>query len=144
MKFSIRQVTPGDASAIAKLSQQLGYPLDTKQALQNIKAIAANGDADAFVAIDENNIAGWICVAFAVQIESAPYCELRGLVVDERYRRKGIGKTLIEKAKQWSKEKGTNKLRLRCNVKRSEAHVFYEYLGFTHVKQQTVFEIAVL
>jgi GNAT superfamily N-acetyltransferase len=98
---------------------------------------------NAFVAIFENNLIGWIGVAEALQIESAPFCEIRGLIVDERYRGRGIGKLLIEKVKQWSKETGNKTLRLRCNMTRKEAHLFYQHLGFKEIKEQKVFEMKV-
>jgi GNAT superfamily N-acetyltransferase len=61
--------------------------------------------------------------------------------VNNLYRKKGIGKMLIEKAADWGREKGNKKLRLRCNVKRAEAHLFYQHLNFKESKQQKVFEI---
>jgi GNAT superfamily N-acetyltransferase len=102
-----------------------------------------NKDHDAFVAVHENNVIGWIGVARAIQIEMLSYCEIRGLVVDDKYRKLGVGKTLIENAKQWAKEKGNNKLRLRCNVIRTEAHLFYQHLGFKEIKEQKVFEMEI-
>jgi GNAT superfamily N-acetyltransferase len=97
----------------------------------------------AFVAMYENDVIGWIGMAQAVQIESAPFCEIRGLIVDEKYRGKGIGKLLIEKAKQWSKATGNKTLRLRTNVIRKETHLFYQHLGFKEIKEQKVFEMRI-
>ena len=128
-------MSESDASAITILSQQLGYPLSEKQILQNIKAVLENADHDAFVAVHENKIAGWIGITQAIMVEVPPYCEINGLVVDENYRGNGVGKLLIEKAKQWGKEKGNDKLKLRCNVKRMETHLFYQHLGFIETKQ---------
>jgi GNAT superfamily N-acetyltransferase len=62
-------------------------------------------------------------------------------VVDENFRRLGIGAMLINVAKAWAKEKNLPLLRLRCNTIRLEAHVFYAMLGFTEKKQQKVFEL---
>jgi GNAT superfamily N-acetyltransferase len=91
----------------------------------------------------KNQVIGWVGVAQAFQIESAPFCEIRGLVVHDEYRHHGVGKMLIEKAKSWGREKGNDKLRLRCNAKRTEAHLFYQRLRFTEIKQQKVFEIEI-
>jgi GNAT superfamily N-acetyltransferase len=62
-------------------------------------------------------------------------------VIHQDFRAKGIGKLLIDEVKHWAKEKGINKLSLRCNVKRTEAHLFYEHLGFKEIKQQKNFVI---
>lgn len=140
MKIEIRQIKPQDSTAIAELSRQLGYPLSQEQISKNIEVVLANKDHDAFVAVHEKQIVGWIGVAQTIMIEMTPYCEINGLVIDEKFRGKGIGKLLIEKAKQWAKEKGNNMIRLRCNVKRKETHKFYQHLGFIETKEQKNFE----
>jgi predicted N-acetyltransferase YhbS len=139
MDVHIRQMASEDAAAVAALSRQLGYPLSSQQILQNINEVRRSKDHDAFVAIYDSHVVGWIGLARAFMIESLPFCEINGLVVDEDHKGKGIGKLLVEKAKKWAKEKGNDTLRLRCNVKRTEAHQFYRHLGFKETKQQTAF-----
>ena len=143
MEIFIRQITPGDAMPITNLSHQLGYSITVSETGQNINAVLENTDHDAFVAVHGNQVIGWIGISYTFHLESPPWCEIRGLVVDEKYRGNGIGKMLIEKAKQWSKEKGNDKLRLRCNVKRTETHLFYQHLGFKEIKEQKVLEIKI-
>ena len=138
----IREVTAEDAPAIAALSHQLGYTISEAQTLQNIHALQQSERHATFVAVDVKVI-GWMGVSYTISLESPPMCEVHGLVKDEQYRNKGIGKLLIEKAKEWSRDKAVGKLRLRCNVIRTETHKFYEHLGFAEVKQQKVFEINV-
>jgi len=139
MDIYARQMSSEDAAAVAGLCSQLGYPLSSHQILQNINAVHASKDHDAFVAIYDSHVVGWIGLAQVIMIESLPFCEINGLVIDETHRGKGIGKLLLERAKQWAKEKGNDTLRLRCNVKRTEAHEFYRHLGFQETKKQTVF-----
>ena len=141
MKFTTREMMEKDAEAVNTLSKQLGYPLSIEQTLQNIKAILKSKDHAAFVAEYENKIVGWVGAAQAIMIEVMPYCEINGLVINEHHRGMGIGKLLIERVKHWAKEKGNDKIGLRCNVKRTEAHLFYEHLGFTELKQQKKFVI---
>jgi len=141
MKIIIREMTANDATAVNALSKQLGYPLSIGQTLQNINMILQSKDHTAFVAEYENEIVGWIGAAQAIMIEVMPHCEINGLVIDENHRGMGIGKLLINNVKQWAKEKGNNKIGLHCNVKRTEAHLFYQHLGFTELKQQKNFVI---
>jgi GNAT superfamily N-acetyltransferase len=143
MEIFIRDITEHDAEPVNILSTQLGYAVPLEQTLANIRSVLATQGHHAFVAMHENKIIGWIGVAHALQIESAPFAEIRGLIVDERYRGYGIGKLLIEKVKQWSKETGNKTLRLRTNVIRKEAHLFYQHLGFKEIKQQKVFEMSI-
>jgi len=141
MEITIRQISPSDLTAIKSLSQQLGYSLSEEQTLQNIKAVLGNNDHNAFVAVCENKVVGWIGMTQALMLELPPHCELNGLVIDENYRGHGIGKLLIEKAKEWAREKGNDKLCLHCNVIRTETHLFYQHLGFVETKEQKRFEI---
>jgi GNAT superfamily N-acetyltransferase len=143
MEISTREATPFDADQIAPLSDQLGYPLAVEQISQNINSIRAKQDHNIFVATINEKIVGWVGVHHAIMLVSAPYCEINGLVVDRNYRGKGIGKLLIEKAKHWGREKGNDKLKLRCNVLRTETHLFYQHLGFKDVKKQTSFELPI-
>ena len=141
MEIVIRSIVEQDAERVNELSRQLGYKMSIEQTLANIRAVLLAKGHTAFVALHGHKIIGWIGVAEALQIESAPFCEIRGLIVDEGYRAQGIGKLLMEKVKQWSKETGNKTLRLRCNVIRKEAHLFYRHLGFKEIKEQKVFEM---
>lgn len=141
MSITIRKVLPEDASRITELSGQLGYTITEKETLENIKAIQQHNDHDAFAAVEDDRILGWIHLMATFQLESTPACEIRGLVVDDQCRRKGIGKLLIRKAKEWASEKGRKAIRLRCNIKRTEAHEFYLGIGFYETKRQIAFEI---
>ena len=141
MKIIIREMTLNDAKAVNILSSQLGYTLSIEQTLQNINAVLESNDHTAFVAEYENKIVGWIGASQAIMIEVMPHCEINGLVINQDHRGMGIGKLLIDKVKQWARKKNNTKIGLHCNVKRTEAHLFYEHLGFAEIKQQKNFVI---
>lgn len=143
MEIIIRRLTKEDAERVAILCKQLGYPMSVDQTLKNITAVLGNKNHDAFVAELDKHVIGWIGVSQSIKIEVPPYCEIHGLVVDDNFRNYGIGKKLIEKAKQWARERGNIRLKLQCNVIRKETHLFYEHLGFKETKQQKVYEIVV-
>lgn len=134
-------MTAKDATTVNTLSKQLGYPLSIEQTLQNINSVLQSKDHTAFVAEYENRVVGWIGASQAIMIEVMPHCEINGLVIDEHHRGMGIGKLLIDKVRQWAKDKGNIKMGLHCNVKRTEAHKFYEHMGFAEIKQQKNFVI---
>jgi len=143
MEIVIRRIAERDAEAVNALSTQLGYAMPIEETLANIRSVLATKGHNAFVAAYENRLIGWIGVAIALQIESAPFCEIRGLIVDETYRGHGIGRLLIERVKQWGKETGITILRLRCNTIRKEAHLFYHHVGFKEIKEQKVFQMKI-
>ena len=139
----IRPITENDAKPIAALSKQLGYSLGTEETAENIREVIADKDHAAFIAMIDNQVAGWIHIFKAMRLESKPFTEIGGLVVDENNRGQGIGKLLVEKAREWAKEKHIAKLRVRCNKKRAEAHQFYQAIGFIESKEQKVFETTI-
>jgi len=141
MEISTRRILKEDVVRINELTQQLGYSLTLEQTQENIIAVTENKDHDAYVAVIDKKVIGWIGLAHSIQIELPSYCEIRGLVVDDEYRNHGVGKMLIEKARQWALENGIDKLRLRCNVKRTATHLFYQHLSFKEIKEQKVFEL---
>ncbi len=137
----IREISEKDAEGVAKLSTQLGYDSDIRQTSARIKLIASNSNTNcAFVALIEGKVAGWIHGFYTLRIESDPFVEIGGLIVDETYRNLKIGKQLIEHVNFWAKKHEVKKLKVRCNTKRTESHKFYERVGFKENKRQIAFE----
>jgi GNAT superfamily N-acetyltransferase len=141
MKISIRKMELEDAKSVNTLSHQLGYPLSIEQTVENIKAVIQSREHIAFVAEFEGRVVGWAGASQAIMIEVMRHCELNGLVIDKDHHGKGIGKLLIEEVKQWARKNGNSKMSLHCNTKRTDAHEFYQHLGFTDLKKQTNFMI---
>ena len=142
-EISIRTMRITDAETVNALTKQLGYNISAEQTKNNIEAILSNKYCEAFVAIFNNEVAGWITATSVVTLESPPFCEVRGLVVDEQLRNKKIGKKLIEKVMEWSRSKNAERLVVKCNMIRKETHAFYRHLRFAEKKEQKVFEIYV-
>lgn len=130
-----------DAESIRELSWQLGYNLSAEESINRIQEVMTTKDHCAFVGIVESKIIGWIHAFKSVLLESNSFIEIGGLVVDENFRSKGIGKKLVEKVKGWSAEKGIPEIRVRSHVNRKDAHKFYLNNGFHEIKKQKVFQI---
>jgi GNAT superfamily N-acetyltransferase len=141
MKIEIEPLTLDHALNVQRLSEQLGYPLSLHEIKNNISGMASATDHAAFIAIMDEKIVGWVHAFKSLFLESKPFIEIGGLVVDETYRNKGIGKKLFERIKQWCVEKQISTLRVRSQLKRKEAHQFYLNNGFTEIKEQKVFQI---
>jgi len=143
MESFIRKVCIEDAESINHLSIQLGYKLSFQETTIQIKEVIHREDHCVFVIILEGRLIGWIHGFEAIRIESKPFIEIAGMVVDENYRGKGAGRKLVDAMKEWSSSKGINKLRVRCNNKRLETHKFYSKIGFREVKEQKIFEVEI-
>jgi len=130
----------GDASAVARLATQLGYPSSADQIGSRWETVRSYPDAAALVATDSHGaVLGWIHVFGTRMLESDPVAEIGGLVVDESARGRGIGATLVAAAESWAKERGFPASTVRSNVIREEAHAFYRKLGYEPQKSQVKF-----
>jgi len=138
--LAIRPALDVDAGAIAALSSQLGYPSTREEILTRMSTLAAGGHTLILVAEDEGAVAGWIAVRDDVSLETGPFAEIAGLVVDQASRGRRIGEALVVAAESWARERGHGRMRVRSNVIRERAHRFYERLGYTTTKRQAVFD----
>ena len=59
-----------------------------------------------------------------------PWAVIENMMVDSSYRRRGLGRLLIDYAIARAKEAGCYKIQLSSNKKRPEAHRFYQSSGF--------------
>ncbi len=141
MNLSIRKWKEKDVDELVQLNHQWGYPTTKETVAANLKRIDKLGNAGIFVADLDSRVTGFIYVMEHIIVGGEPFAEVHGLVVDENFRKRGIGKALIGYVKTWSTEKGLTKLRLRTNLKREEANIFYPKIGFAVIKQQNVYEI---
>lgn len=141
MNIVIREIHVKDSEAITSLSAQLGYSISLTYTKANIEQVLTLHDHVAYVAIDGEQTIAWAHAYKTITIESLPFIELAGLVVDENYRSKGIGNMMVAKIKEWCMEQKIYSLRVRSNVKRKEAHRFYLNNGFKEIKEQKVFQI---
>ncbi|HTA28126.1 MAG TPA: GNAT family N-acetyltransferase [Bacteroidia bacterium] len=144
MEIFIRRISIEDAASINMLSTQLGYPISLQETISNMNQVMGSTDNCAFVAIMEGKIIGWIHAFKSIRIETKPFIEIGGLVVDENYREKGIGKALVYTVIEWSKSQKNTSLRVRCNTKRLETHKFYSKLGFRETKEQKIFQVEIV
>lgn len=142
-KITIRPAFKEDAPFIAALSLELGYNVTVQQTIDNLAAIEKSIYDTVLVAVVGGVIAGWIQVGYSVHLESGCFCEITGLIISEAHRGKGTGRRLIDSAVKWSRNRACYTVKVRSNVFRKEAHLFYERNGFMPVKEQKVFELRV-
>ncbi|MEE3717667.1 GNAT family N-acetyltransferase [Tumidithrix elongata RA019] len=139
-KVAIRKAGIKDAKRIAVLADQLGYSVSDCQLKERLTKISNNDSHIIHVATLKNDdVIGW---AHTHTVESIlmPTCILLGLVVDRDYRHQGIGRLLMQEVENWALSSGYENVLLRSNIKRKEAHVFYEKIGYSNIKQSITFQ----
>ncbi len=139
--LKLRKLTEEDYKIVAELLGQLGYKTTFSQALERIKKVNNEQNGTTFASLnDEGKVTGFLQVVLNERLTSETCGEIVNLVVEEKERGKGIGTALIEVAVNWVKDKGCDKLRIRCNTIRTDTHNFYKHLGFKEKKTQKIFD----
>jgi len=136
--IEIRKAHPEDAFALADLALQLGYKEEAGKVRDRLLLLLSKGHV-VFVAEAGAKIVGWVHGYLFSLLYQEPMGEIAALVVEKDYRKRGIGRLLVRAFEQWAKEKGCNGVFLRSNIKRVEAHKFYQAIGYDLVKTQHIF-----
>jgi len=132
----IRVATVRDASEIAALSTELGYPSTTDEMSSRLAVLLPSATHFVAVAEDDAGLHGWIATERRLLLESGERAEIVGLVVGASARRRGVGRALVSAAEAWAVAQGVAEMTVRSNVARTESHPFYEAFGYVRHKTQ--------
>jgi GNAT superfamily N-acetyltransferase len=126
----VRDARTEDAPALARLLTQLGYPVDATTLARRLQRVRQSGDRVLVACVDEEP-AGLAHLHVAAAIEhDGPAGKLGALVVDERHRRRGVGRALVDAIEAAARSAGCAQLFLTTAERRADAHAFYESVGF--------------
>lgn len=134
------QIRPAEAGDLERLVHllELGSLVAGKEHSAQLAPYAAalaeiaQGPGALLVAELDGDVVG-VCqlIVFRhLQSRGALCAELESVHVHPDYRRRGIGHRLVEAAIQQARGLGCYRVQLTSNLARSEAHRFYESLGF--------------
>jgi GNAT superfamily N-acetyltransferase len=132
----VRAMQDEDLPLVRQLNFQLGYSGTIKQIRARFEGVRQQSGQGLFVAILGERVVGWLHVQSHRSLDSEPYAEIAGMIVDREERRHGVGRALVEKARAWAKEQQHATVRVRSNVEREESAKFYPALGFEMIKTQ--------
>jgi GNAT superfamily N-acetyltransferase len=129
----LREARPRDASDFASLLGELGYAATPEQAAERLARIGADETSLLLVAEVDGEVAGFAGLHVQNLVEAdAPGCVFSALVVAERFRRLGIGARLTKVVEAHARERGCKHIVLSSAHRRTDAHAFYEALGYEH------------
>ncbi len=141
MNITIRLMTADDAPDAAALSGQIGYPTSVSHLKERFEQIARRPDSALLAADCSGSVVGWVHVYGVHLLESpASFAEIGGLVVHAEARRQGIGRRLMAEAERWAGAQGYLDVRLRSGLHRTEAHAFYQAIGYQLAKTAHLFQ----
>ncbi|MDP9189394.1 MAG: GNAT family N-acetyltransferase [Actinomycetota bacterium] len=103
---------------------------DPARARKALSEAIASEHSTVLVAEQDGGLAG-LCSAY-LDLDSVRFgrrCWVEDLVVDPERRSLGIGKALLDAAKDWARRRGATHLELDSGNARTEAHRFYQREG---------------
>ena len=135
----IRTAKKQEIPEIIGLLYELGRPRpkedsDVDEFRKLVKKYLKDSDKLILVAVyNEIEIIGAVSIMFLPRLNQTNLeMYIPELIVQEKYRRKGIGKLLIHACINLAKKKKCHRIRLESGNNRKESHKFYESLGFEY------------
>ncbi len=134
MQATVRKAQVGEEERILALWEWLFAPpgqkpsqWDPVHARAAITEALVSPQSEVFVADEDGRLIGF-CTAY-LELNSVRFgrrCWVEDLAVDPERRSRGIGKALLDAAKDWARGAGATHLELDSGLARSDAHRFYE------------------
>jgi GNAT superfamily N-acetyltransferase len=123
-----------DLVNILELYKQLN-PSNNDFSIENANKIwdkIENGNIKYFIAKDNGEIIAscYIIIVPNLTFNGKSIGYIENVITGEKYRRRGIGKKIMEMAINYAKEENCYKVVLQSGIKRTMAHKFYETIGF--------------
>jgi GNAT superfamily N-acetyltransferase len=137
----IRPAEPRDGDALARLIGQLGYDASAGEVAERLAAMGAEGRV-VLVAEIAGAVVGCLSTSvMRVLHRPAPVGRISMMVVDEALRSRGIGAALVRAAEAARAAQGCYMIEVTSNLRRTEAHRFYERLGYARTSVRLAKEL---
>ncbi len=128
----IREAEPRDRDAIQHLYQALCPDAPVRVLPERITELRKDPNNFLFVSEDDGVIIGtvFLTICMSPMFGTQDFGLIEYFIVDQNYRRHGIGSKLTEHVIQVCRARKCTRIILLSNDHRKEAHAFYESMGF--------------
>lgn len=127
----VRAATTADFAEIVRLLSQLGYPCSCEEIAERWIAWARDGNSALVADAGDGKLLGVGTLHLTrVLHRPHPVGRITALVVDESARGQGLGKVIVREAEVVLRNAGCGLLEITSNLRRTDAHAFYESLGY--------------
>ena len=133
---SCREASKADLPEVLRLYAQPslddGKVVSLLEAERLFERIARYPDYKIYVAVCEGHVVGTFALLIMDNLAhmGAPSAVIEDVAVDPGWQGRGVGRMMMGYALRICGEKGCYKAALSSNLKREQAHAFYESLGF--------------
>ncbi|MBI4405969.1 MAG: GNAT family N-acetyltransferase [Deltaproteobacteria bacterium] len=128
----IEKMDLADLEDVTSLADQLGYPSSTEEIRTRFMRIQRTQNYGLFVAKSNGGkVIGYVQINCEPEtLLAGPRADVAALIVDANERGKGIGAALLRQAEHWAEQNKLPLIRIRSNIKRTDAHRFYQNKGY--------------
>jgi len=144
-EVTVRRAEARDAEAVLALLAALGRPPVAEDAgPQRAVFLDHLGYDDALVLVAEVNgaVVGVASLWLRPRLNwTTPEAWIPDLYVDERFRRSGVARRLLDACSATARRRGCHRLTLESGHQRQAAHALYESVGFVHAGRQYVLSL---
>ncbi len=138
--ITVRDAIIEDSEVITYINKvSLGYDYPAEKTKQRLLAILKMPENRLFVAESDGKVVGYIHGANYDTCYMDSLKNVLALTVLPEYQGKGIGRKLLTRLEEWSREDASLGVRLVSGMNRVEAHKFYAHCGYTMRKEQKNF-----
>ena len=126
-----RRAELSDARELARLFTELDHPATEDEVRQRWTAWHAAGNVGLVVDGSDGELLGAATLHQTIVLHRPkPIGRISALVVDARYRSKGIGRAIVDAAEQMFRDDGCGSVEVTSHMRRTDAHAFYVRLGY--------------
>ena len=128
----IRRARNDDADRLASLLTQLGYPTRPGDVPGRLSRMTTDDPRTTVFVAEQNGTVVGLVTAQIVHVLNRPsdVMWLTTLVVEETVRGSGVGRALVDAVAALGAESGCEWLSVTTHERRSDAHAFYQRIGF--------------
>lgn len=131
-EFTVRRAAPADAPAIQALYRELVSHPAVSVSSERVAEVGADPNTGLFVAEAEHAVVGTVFVSLCMDVmfRSQPFAVVENIVVASACRSSGAGAALMREVERYCQAAQCSKIMLLSSVERSQAHRFFERIGF--------------
>ena len=140
MEIMIRECKIEDYRDIAILNKnEMGYDYPAENLKNRLEQLLSDSGYKIFVAVASEKVVGYIHATNYDLLYAPPLKNIMGIAVSSNFRKKGIGKKLLNEVEKWAQNTGACGIRLVSGATRIGAHAFYIACGYKCNKEQKNF-----
>ena len=134
-----RLARESDAPTLRDLMAELGHELSAEIVEDRLKLYTGTPTTRVIVAERQGVLLGLVaCALMPTFHQVGNLGRITALVVNSAARRKKVGQTLVAAAREWFQANGCRRIEVTSGDARTDAHLFYEALGFAPVSRRFI------